>query len=295
MLWGSQVFSTGNSWSYHKAGFASSHHACEVMHRGSTRCKAISEQRVAIIGASRGLGFEVQCLTDWYSTLGSAVVFVSSSKAIGTELALINALFCFQFVKQLISKKNSVHATVRHGGSDELLWLQKKNAELSLGHVDVSDPASIKVSIFQTKQSSPLLYGTEVQTLLFQHRVRPASVLRLGGHTGNGEGLSTLHCMPPSSCNSNRWPGQEWAQLLGKESEPLDYAIYVAGVVDDWADLEEVDESRMLHCFKVNTIGPLLTAQALVQQNLLAKGSVLAILTSKVTLLCFFCAKLLER
>jgi NAD(P)-dependent dehydrogenase (short-subunit alcohol dehydrogenase family) len=85
--------------------------------------------------------------------------------------------------------------------------------------------------------------------------------------------------------------GQEWAQSLGKESEPLDYAIYVAGVVDDWADLDEVDESRMLHCFKVNTIGPLLTAQALIRQQLLAKGSVLAILTSKVTL-CSVCAEL---
>jgi NAD(P)-dependent dehydrogenase (short-subunit alcohol dehydrogenase family) len=84
--------------------------------------------------------------------------------------------------------------------------------------------------------------------------------------------------------------GQEWAQSLGKESEPLDYAIYVAGVVDDWADLDEVDESRMLHCFKVNTIGPLLTAQALIRQQLLAKGSVLAILTSKVTL-CSVCAE----
>lgn len=83
--------------------------------------------------------------------------------------------------------------------------------------------------------------------------------------------------------------------MLGKESEPLHYAIYVAGVVDDWADLEEVDESRMLHCFKVNTIGPLLTVQALVQQNLLAKGSVLAILTSKVTPFCECCAELLAR
>jgi len=39
-----------------------------------------------------------------------------------------------------------VHATVRHGGSDELQWLQKKNSGLTLGHLDVSDPAAIKVS-----------------------------------------------------------------------------------------------------------------------------------------------------
>lgn len=149
--------------------------------RSTGRCRAeISEQRVAIIGASRGLGFE--------------------------------------FVKQMVGKKNNVHATVRHGGSDELLWLQKKNAGLSVGHLDVSDPASIK----------------------------------------------------------------EWAQLLGEHSEALQFAIYVAGVVDDWADLEEIEEARMLHCFKVNTVGPLLTAQALVQQKLLGRGSVLAILTSKM-------------
>lgn len=53
--------------------------------------------------------------------------------------------------------------------------------------------------------------------------------------------------------------------------------------MDDYADLDEVDEQRMLHCFRTNTIGPLLTAQALVEKNLLGKGSVLAILTSKVT------------
>lgn len=180
MLLSPPVSSDGISRLKLRARLAPSNIACQVMHGRSTRCKAISEQRIAVIGASRGLGFE--------------------------------------FVKQLISSKNSVHATVRHGGSDELLWLQKKNAHLSIGHVDVSDPASIK----------------------------------------------------------------EWAQSLGKESEPLDYAIYVAGVVDDWADLDEVDESRMLHCFKVNTIGPLLTAQALIRQQLLAKGSVLAILTSKM-------------
>jgi len=151
--------------------------------RPTTLCGAeISDKRVAIIGASRGLGFE--------------------------------------FVKQLVSKENMVHATVRHGGSDELQWLQKKNSGLTLGHLDVSDPAAIK----------------------------------------------------------------EWARLLGEQSkgEMLQYAVYVAGVVDDWADLDEVDEARMLHCFKVNTIGPLLTAQALVQQKLLAKSSVYAILTSKM-------------
>lgn len=56
----------------------------------------------------------------------------------------------------------------------------------------------------------------------------------------------------------------------------------VAGVVDDWADLDEVDEQRMLHCFRVNTIGPLLLAQALLLNGLLRKGSVLANFTSKV-------------
>lgn len=72
---------------------------------------------------------------------------------------------------------------------------------------------------------------------------------------------------------------QAWASEV---KTPFDYAIYNAGVVDDWADLDEVDEERMLHCFKVNTIGALLTAQALMANNLLKRGSLLATMTSKV-------------
>lgn len=82
--------------------------------------------------------------------------------------------------------------------------------------------------------------------------------------------------------SETRFPltSQAWtSQLQGGQ---LDYAIHVAGVVDDYADLDGVDEHKMLHCFRTNTIGPLLTAQALVQKELLGDGSVLAILTSKV-------------
>jgi len=62
------------------------------------------------------------------------------------------------------------------------------------------------------------------------------------------------HCFGASEVMGKN-PGdavQEWARLLGEQSkgEMLQYAVYVAGVVDDWADLDEVDEARMLHCFK---------------------------------------------
>ena len=75
---------------------------------------------------------------------------------------------------------------------------------------------------------------------------------------------------------------QAWAANLKTSCQRLDYAIHVAGVVDDYADLDEVDEQRMLHCFRTNTIGPVLTVQALLEQKLLGEESVLAILTSKV-------------
>ena len=75
---------------------------------------------------------------------------------------------------------------------------------------------------------------------------------------------------------------QAWAADLGSPGQQLDYAIHVAGVVDDYADLDEVDEQRMLHCFRTNTIGPVLTVQALLEQKLLGNKSVIAILTSKV-------------
>lgn len=64
----------------------------------------------------------------------------------------------------------------------------------------------------------------------------------------------------------------------------LDYAIVVAGVVDGYAGLTETNEEKMLYCYKTNTIGPLLIAQALVKNGLLQKGSVLVNLTSKVPL-----------
>ena len=51
-----------------------------------------------------------------------------------------------QFVKQLVEKGNVVHATVRHEGNGELQWLQRKNENLSIGIVDVTDSSSIKVS-----------------------------------------------------------------------------------------------------------------------------------------------------
>ena len=75
---------------------------------------------------------------------------------------------------------------------------------------------------------------------------------------------------------------QAWAADLKVSGQQLDYAIHVAGVVDDYADLDEVDEQRMLHCFRTNAIGPVLTVQALLEQKLLGSKSVLAIVTSKV-------------
>ncbi len=50
-----------------------------------------------------------------------------------------------QFAKQLLEKGNTVHATIRHGGNEELHQLQKKNKALSIGILDVTDPESIKV------------------------------------------------------------------------------------------------------------------------------------------------------
>lgn len=145
------------------------------------QCRAkIQDKYVAVIGASRGIGCE--------------------------------------FVKQLLAKGNTVHATIRHDGNEELHQLQKKNEKLSVGSLDVTDPESIKA----------------------------------------------------------------WAHELKSSGQQLDYAIHVAGVVDDYADLDEVDEQRMLHCFRTNTIGPVLTVQALLEQKLLGNKSVLAILTSKM-------------
>ena len=50
-----------------------------------------------------------------------------------------------QFVKQLLEKGNTVHATIRHEGNEELNQLQTKNKKLSIGSLDVTDPESIKV------------------------------------------------------------------------------------------------------------------------------------------------------
>ena len=75
---------------------------------------------------------------------------------------------------------------------------------------------------------------------------------------------------------------QDWAARLQSGGHQLDYVIHVAGVVDDYADLDEVDEHRMLHCFRTNAIGPLMTVQALLGEKLLGDKSTFAILTSKV-------------
>jgi len=48
------------------------------------------------------------------------------------------------------------------------------------------------------------------------------------------------------------------------------------------ADVLSIDAERMLHCFTVNTIGPLLTVQQLLEQGLLGSGSTVANMTSKV-------------
>lgn len=51
-----------------------------------------------------------------------------------------------QFVKQLLKKGNTVHATIRHDGNEDLQQLKKKDKKLSIGTLDVTDPESIKVN-----------------------------------------------------------------------------------------------------------------------------------------------------
>lgn len=56
-----------------------------------------------------------------------------------------------------------------------------------------------------------------------------------------------------------------------------------AGVVDNWSDLEDVTPKDMLHCFTVNTMGPLFVTQQLETRGLLGgEASVVANVTSKV-------------
>ena len=194
--------------------------------RAKTACNAeLRGKDVLVAGASRGIGFEV-----------------STAEACPKKLCVLkynhSGVVRLQFVKQLEERGNRVQALVRREGGDELHALQRKNGNITISQVDVSDPAAIKASLL-----------TSSKAILAQH-------------VTNGSAI-----------------GQAWAS---QTKQVFDYALMVAGVVDDWADLDEVDEPRMLHCFRVNTIGPLLLAQALVVNGLLQSGSVLANFTSKV-------------
>ena len=75
---------------------------------------------------------------------------------------------------------------------------------------------------------------------------------------------------------------QKWATDLKAKFGTLDFAFIVAGVVDGYAGLTDTNAEKMLFCFKTNTIGPLLVAQALVKNGVLQQGSTLVNLTSKV-------------
>ena len=52
-----------------------------------------------------------------------------------------------------------------------------------------------------------------------------------------------------------------------------------------WQDLDTVDSTEMLKLFTVNAVGPLLIVQRLLRADLLGQGSLVANMTSKVSLL----------
>ena len=58
--------------------------------------------------------------------------------------------------------------------------------------------------------------------------------------------------------------------------------LHVAGIAA-WTDLESVTSDEMLQLFQCNTVGPLLTSQQLLKHGYLARGSTLALMTSKVS------------
>ena len=65
----------------------------------------------------------------------------------------------------------------------------------------------------------------------------------------------------------------------------LQYLFNIAGITDTTrADLTSIDAERMLKCFQVNAIGPLLVVKNLLEVGLLGKGSTIANMTSKVLL-----------
>jgi len=75
---------------------------------------------------------------------------------------------------------------------------------------------------------------------------------------------------------------RSWAKKL-KGQQQFDYLFNIAGTMDSTrADVLSIDAERMLHCFTVNTIGPLLTVQQLLEQGLLGSGSTVANMTSKM-------------
>ena len=63
----------------------------------------------------------------------------------------------------------------------------------------------------------------------------------------------------------------------------LQYLFNIAGVMDlSRSDLLSVDTEKMLHCFTVNAVGPLLTVQQLLLNGLLGNGTTIANMTSKM-------------
>ncbi|KAK9861552.1 hypothetical protein WJX84_011383, partial [Apatococcus fuscideae] len=74
---------------------------------------------------------------------------------------------------------------------------------------------------------------------------------------------------------------KEWAHWLTGKTDHLDVLIQNAGTYGA-EDLDEVTAERMMEVFNVNTIGPLITVQQLVQAGLLGPpGSIVGTLTSK--------------
>lgn len=147
----------------------------------ASNSNAISGKNVAVVGASRGIGLE--------------------------------------FVRQLLAKGNTVHATARKpDASKGLQDLKRNNESLSLATLDVANPNSISA----------------------------------------------------------------WAASLQGRKQ-FDYLFNIAGVMDpSRSDLQNIDSAKMLNCFQINTIGPLLVVQHLLEKGLLAKGSTIGNMTSKM-------------
>lgn len=117
--------------------------------RARTTCKAeVRDKDVLVAGASRGIGLEVSGQTSFLCHRQELHVHAD---AFPLEL---------QLVKQLADKGNRIQALVRGGGGEELNYLQRKNKDITIRQVDVSDPAAIKASL--RRQSSPTPIASSV-------------------------------------------------------------------------------------------------------------------------------------